>query len=86
MATVVTIDQKGRMVIPKRLREKANIHVPGKLVMVSKEEGCIEIIQAEEDLKRAKRIAAQKLKGWREEAHKGEQVLREIIREIDEAP
>jgi AbrB family looped-hinge helix DNA binding protein len=81
MATVVTIDQKGRMVIPKRLREKANIQVPEKLVMVPKEEGCIEIVQVEEDLKRAKRIAAQKLRGWREEAHHGEHLLlREMVR------
>ncbi len=81
MATVVTIDHKGRTVIPKCLREKANIQVPGKLVMVPKEEGCIEIVQVEEDLEQAKRIAAQKLKGWREEAHHGEHLLlREMVR------
>jgi AbrB family looped-hinge helix DNA binding protein len=79
MATVVTIDQKGRMVIPKSLREKANIQVPGKLVMVPEEKGCIQIVQVEEDLERAKRIAAKKLKGWREEAHQGEQLLRKMV-------
>jgi hypothetical protein len=30
MSTVVNIDQKGRVIIPKSFREKANIKAPGK--------------------------------------------------------
>ena len=58
MSTVVNIDQKGRVIIPKSFREKANIKAPGKLLIVPKEKGCIELVQIEDDLKRAKQIAS----------------------------
>jgi len=48
MSTVVNIDQKGRVVIPKSLREKTSIKTPGKLLIVPKETGCIELVQIEE--------------------------------------
>jgi AbrB family looped-hinge helix DNA binding protein len=50
MSTVVNIDQKGRLIIPKSFREKANIKAPGKLLIVPKETGCIELVQVEDDL------------------------------------
>jgi len=80
MSTVVNIDQKGRVVIPKNLRKKTSIKAPGKLLIVPKETGCIELVQIEEDLKRAKEIASKKMKGWKEEEHKGEKLLLETVR------
>jgi len=80
MSTVVNIDQKGRVVIPKSLREKASIKAPGKLLIVPKETGCVELVQVEEDLKRAKEIASKKLKDWKEEEHKGEKLLFAMVR------
>jgi AbrB family looped-hinge helix DNA binding protein len=80
MSTVVNIDQKGRVVIPKSLRKKASIKAPGKLLIVPKEERCIELVQVEEDLKRAKEIASKKLKDWKEEEHKGEKLLFAMVR------
>jgi len=76
MAAVVNIDQKGRVIIPKSFREKA----PGKLLIVPKETGCIELVQIEDDLKRAKLIASKKLKEWKEEEHKGEKLLLEMFK------
>ena len=78
MSTVVNIDQKGRVIIPKSFREKANIKAPGKLLIVPKETGCIELVQVEDDLKIAKHIASKKLKEWEEEEHKGEKLLLEM--------
>ncbi len=80
MSIVVNIDQKGRIVIPKSFREKVNIKVPGKLLIVPKETRCIELVQVEDDLKRAKQIASKKMKDWKEEEHKGEKLLLGIIK------
>jgi AbrB family looped-hinge helix DNA binding protein len=81
MSTVVNIDQKGRVIIPKSFREKANIKAaPGKLLIVPKETGCIELVQVEDDLKIAKQIASKKLKEWKEEEHKGEKLLLEMFK------
>jgi AbrB family looped-hinge helix DNA binding protein len=77
---VVSIDQKGRLAIPKNLREKVNIKVPGKLLIVPKENGRVELVQVEEDLKRAKEIASKKMKGWKEEEHRGEKLLSDMVR------
>jgi AbrB family looped-hinge helix DNA binding protein len=80
MSIVVNIDQKGRVVIPKSFREKANIKAPGKLLIVPKESGCVELVQVDDDLKRAKQIAAKKMRDWKGEEHKGEKLLLELIK------
>ena len=49
---VVSIDERGQMVLPKDLREKANIHAGDKLAAVSCERDgevcCISLIKVEE--------------------------------------
>jgi len=49
---VVSVDERGQMVIPKDIREKANIHSGDKLTIVSWEKegevGCISLIRAED--------------------------------------
>jgi AbrB family looped-hinge helix DNA binding protein len=49
--SVITVDERGQMVLPKEIREKANIKAGDKLAVVSlKKEGkfcCIALIKAE---------------------------------------
>ncbi len=49
--SVVTIDERGQMVLPKEIREKANIKAGDKLAVVSMEKNgkfcCISLIKAE---------------------------------------
>jgi antitoxin PrlF len=48
---VIGIDERGQMVLPKDLREKAGIHAGDKLAVVSMEQGgktcCLSIIKVE---------------------------------------
>ena len=48
---LVSIDERGQMVLPKELRDKADIHAGDKLAVVSMEQGgktcCLSLIKAE---------------------------------------
>ncbi len=50
--SLVTVDERGQMVLPKEIREKAGIRAGDKLAVVSWEKGgkvcCISLIKAEE--------------------------------------
>jgi AbrB family looped-hinge helix DNA binding protein len=52
VASVVSVDERGQMVLPKELRERAGIRPGEKLVAVTMERGgkvcCITLIRAEE--------------------------------------
>lgn len=49
--SVVTVDERGQMVLPKEIREKANIKAGDKLAVISMEKNgkfcCISLIKAE---------------------------------------
>jgi AbrB family looped-hinge helix DNA binding protein len=49
---LVTIDERGQMILPKEMRDKANIRAGDKLAVTSWEKGgkiyCISLIKAEE--------------------------------------
>ena len=48
---LVSIDERGQMVLPKEARDKANIHAGDKLAVISWEKGgqvcCLSLIKAE---------------------------------------
>jgi antitoxin PrlF len=50
--SVISVDERGQMVLPKETREKANIHAGDKLALVSWEKDgkicCMFLIKAEE--------------------------------------
>jgi AbrB family looped-hinge helix DNA binding protein len=49
---LVSVDERGQMVLPKETREKAGIHAGDKLAVISWEKGgktcCLSLIKAEE--------------------------------------
>ena len=50
--SLISVDERGQMVLPKEVREKANIHPGDKLALVSWEKNgkicCINLIKAED--------------------------------------
>jgi len=50
--SIVSVDERGQMVLPKEIREKANIHAGDKLAVISWDKGgkpcCISLIKVEE--------------------------------------
>lgn len=79
MAMVVNIDKKGRILLPKEVREKAGIKIPSKTLVFSKDRK-IEIVPVSANLERARSIASAKLRNWREDEHKGEKLLLRLKR------
>ena len=81
MSETVTVDEKERLVLPKRIREKARIGVNTKLVVTSKGVGRVELSDPKIDIARAQEIGSKKLIGWKEEDHQAAAYLLRSMRE-----
>lgn len=75
MDAKVAIDKKGRLVLPKKVREEARIGLNARLVVRAIDEGRIELFDPELLLKKAQEIGARKLAGWREEEHEAARLI-----------
>ena len=68
--SVISVDERGQMVLPKELRDKANIRAGDKMAVVSWEKGgkvcCIYLIRAEHLAERVKDFLGPMMKGMAE--------------------
>lgn len=86
MSATVTLDKKGRLVLPKKVREKARIGLNRRLFARVAGEGHIELIDPDLLLRKAQEVGAKKLAGWREEDHEATELLTKLLEEhADEA-
>jgi bifunctional DNA-binding transcriptional regulator/antitoxin component of YhaV-PrlF toxin-antitoxin module len=74
------MDKKGRIVIPKDVRDAASINVPAKLLAIAKDKGKIELIRVDVEMKTAKAIAKRKFAGWKEEEHEADSLAIELLK------
>jgi bifunctional DNA-binding transcriptional regulator/antitoxin component of YhaV-PrlF toxin-antitoxin module len=75
VSETVSVDKKGRLVLPKRIRAKAQIGVEKKLVARATGIGRVELIDPEILSAKAREIGAKKLAGWVEEEHEATKYL-----------
>lgn len=75
MSETVSVDKKGRLVLPKRIRAKAQIGVEKKLVARATGIGRVELFDPEILSAKAREIGAKKLAGWVEEGHEATKYL-----------
>ena len=65
--SVISVDERGQMVLPKELRDRANIHAGDKLAIISWDKGgevcCIYLIKAEHLAERVKDFLGPMMKG-----------------------
>lgn len=65
--SIVTIDERGQMVLPKEAREKAGIHAGDKLALIAWEKDgkicCLSLIKADELSGMAKGVLGPMVKG-----------------------
>ena len=68
--SVVSVDERGQMVLPKELRDRANIQAGDKMAVISWEKGgevcCIYLIKAERLAERVKDFLGPMMKGMGE--------------------
>ncbi len=76
----VEIDPKGRIVIPKEVREESGISTPGELLVTVEGEGRIALQSVETNLRNAQRIGQRKLASWTEERHEEDKLAQELAR------
>jgi AbrB family looped-hinge helix DNA binding protein len=69
VSETVTVDEKGRLVLPKKVREKAGIGKNTRLVARADGVGRVELTDPRVVAARAQKIGAEKLAGWKEEEH-----------------
>jgi len=79
MSEAVSIDGSGRIVLPKKIREKARIGVNVKLVVRVSGVGRVELLDPQVLFAQAQEIGAKKLNGCKEEKH---QVSASLLRSI----
>ena len=75
MSETVSVDKKGRLVLPKRVRAKAQIGVGKKLVARAIGVGRVELFDPEILSTKAQEIGGKKLAGWMEEEHEATKYL-----------
>ena len=69
MVEMVTVDGKGRMVLPKKIRKQAKIGTNVRLIAYVSGPGKVELSDPVVLLAKALEIGAKKLAGWKEEDH-----------------
>lgn len=75
MSESVTVDEKGRMVLPKRVRIEAGIKPGSRLLAEVKGLGIVELRDSTALIDKVRGVAAKKLSGWKEEEHKEDRML-----------
>ena len=84
MSETVSVDGKGRLVLPKKVREKARIGVNVKLLAKASGVGRVELSDPTILIAQAQEIGAKKLAGWREKDHQATTYLLRAMRAKNE--
>lgn len=77
----VEIDAKGRLVIPKEVREQSGISAPSELLVTIEGVGKLSLQSAEAKLRKAQQIGRKKLKPWRERKHEEDRLAQRLAHE-----
>jgi bifunctional DNA-binding transcriptional regulator/antitoxin component of YhaV-PrlF toxin-antitoxin module len=80
MAQSVTLDEKGRVLLPHETRRRAGIKPRAKLLVEVRGAGVIELKDYDLLTRQVQKVAAKKLACWREEEHKEEKLLMKLSR------
>lgn len=81
MGETVSVDGKGRLVLPKGVREKARIGVNVKLIARARGVGKVELSDPMVVIEKAQEIGARKLARWKEEEHKATSYVLNTMKE-----
>jgi len=80
MGEAVSMDKRGRLVLPKRVRLEAHINVESELVARAVGVGRVELLDPKVLSAKAQEIGRKKLAGWREDEHEATEELSELMK------
>lgn len=75
MAQSVTLDEKGRIILPSDARRRAGIKPKSKLLVEVRGTGIIELRDYNALSDKVRTVATKKLAGWKEEEHREDKLL-----------
>lgn len=76
---VVSIDERGRILIPAEVRRELGIGKGSQLILRVVGEGRVELVPLDRELSEVARLFEEKLKGWREEDHEAAKLLSKVV-------
>ncbi len=76
---VVRLDQRGRLVLPRDVREAMGLDEGSRLLVKLREDGVIELIPLDGLYERVSSVFRKRLKDWREEDHEASRLLEEMV-------
>jgi bifunctional DNA-binding transcriptional regulator/antitoxin component of YhaV-PrlF toxin-antitoxin module len=80
MNETVSVDSKGRLVLPKKTRLEAGIDVNHRLVVRATGIGRVELLDTSVLMARAQQIGSRKLAGWDEADHEAVAYVRRSMK------
>jgi len=80
MEYVVSIDERGRVLIPGEVRRRVGLKGRSRVLVRVREDGVIELIPLEKLFSEASKIFEEKFRGWREEEHEASRILEDLVR------
>ena len=80
MEIVVTIDERGRIIIPVRVRRKLGVKAGDKFLLRAMDDGVIELIPLSKLYREVAGVFEEKFRGWQEDLHEASRVLNLMVR------
>lgn len=78
MEVVVSIDERGRILLPKALRRKLDVRAGSKLLLRARDDGVIELIPLDRLVREVSRAFESKFRDWREDLHEASKLLESL--------
>jgi len=76
---VVSIDKRGRILLPSEVRKRIGVKERSKLALRVRDDGVVELISLDKLRDEVAKVFEEKFKGWREEDHEASKLLSEIV-------
>lgn len=80
MDETVSMDRKGRLVLPKAVRAQAHIDVNHELLVRATDIGRVELLDPTVLMSKAQEIGSKKLVGWKETDHEATTYLQKSMK------
>ncbi|AEM39618.1 transcriptional regulator, AbrB family [Pyrolobus fumarii 1A] len=80
MQRVVRLDSRGRILLPREVREALGLREGSKIAIRVRSDNVIELVPLDKLYERVSRVFREKMRDWREEEHEATRVLEAVTR------
>ena len=73
------MDDRGRLVLPREVREAVGLGAGSRLLVRLRSDGVIELVPFDRLYEKVTRVFRERLRGWREEEHEAYKLLEKLV-------